>query len=144
MAAAAKERTYFQDIGLAILKGEPLSRFQIEQHVENARRHFTASIFWESLGRLLALKLVVEDDDGIRANWEGDLEGSIEKLDSSAPKTPEKKTAFDYSYLHKHVQATRSKGSKVKCIVCGTKTSYSCKICKVHVCGGADGCRSGD
>ena len=46
------------------MKGEPLSRFQIEQRVESARRHFTASIFWESLGRLLALKLVVEDDDG--------------------------------------------------------------------------------
>ena len=129
------EGTYYQDIGLAILKG-PLRRFQIEQHVESARRLFTDSVFWESLGRLLALKLVVEDDDGfIRANWEGDLEDSIEELDSSAAKTPEKKNpvelCFNMSRLHEHLNCFRAYGKKVDCDLCGRKeATHRCFGCE--------------
>lgn len=53
------------------------------------------------------------------------------------PKTME----IDCSYLHNHVEATKSRGGKVKCIVCYKMTGYRCVLCdNKPMCAGKDGC----
>ena len=129
--------SYIRSIVRALLTLGPSCRTAIEEHVKGERGHFTGSIFWETLGRMLGLDAIKVGSSGtVRANW--DQCGNILEEGSSAEETPEKRPAeltFDVSLMHLHFVGFKASGNKTACVHCGKKeATHKCSKCGKKLC----------
>ena len=129
--------SYIRSIVRALLTLGPSSRTAVEEHVKGERGHFTGSIFWETLGRMLGQDFIKVGSSGtVRANW--DQCGNILEEGSSVEETPEKRPAeltFDVSLMHLHFMGFKASGNKTACAHCGKKeATHKCSKCRKKLC----------